>query len=727
MENRFTLKDFILFVLIGIFIIMAWLAMVQFDRQWDDVKQISSQVQQIEAEQTRVGDRVIGIDQKINSLNEQIKLLEAINKQLQQGVVINNAGKTPQNIPDTTITEEVDKNLFNTELFAPMAEVMKEEDYARGDWLIDSFPAKISILSPLIYKDYYATLVHEQVFEPLLRPDLRTGKVIPILAESWEVEDNSDAYKEFEAKVKPELQEQVNNPATYADDLKAALEAFGGEDNQPKKGTSEYDRLVKRVQTKWVENALVEHPDRPTPVTVTFKLRKGLRFSDGHPLTSEDVVFTFEFMNNPKVDCPVPRQFYDNIESATANGPHEVTFKFKTPHYAALSFAGWRDVIPKHFYGKYVGNEEEFNKNPGLVLGSGPFRMKAPNGWRTGEPIELYRNERYWGPKPALEKILWKQIDDDNTRFLQFKNGELDFLISTPEQFDSVKEDQSLVDKAHMFSFVRVPSGYRYIAWNQERKVEGKETTKTLFSDKRIRQAMTYLTPRQRVCEDILKGYAVPAIGPWLKSSPQSDPNIDLREFNPQKGMQILKSLGWADTDGDGILDKDGQRFEFRMTYSSGSKTLESIVFLLKDVYGEYGILMKLNSLDWLQLMPKVENRDFDAALLGWGGGAVESDIRQMFHSSQIGNSADNYMSYSNPVLDKLIDEARTTINYEKRMKLWQACHRILYEDQPYTFFFVPQRLVMVNKRFKNVKHLYMNLNSKWEWYVPKQLQQYTN
>lgn len=694
MENRFTLKDFALFILIVLLILLVVLAMKQYDRQWQDLQALNERVKQIEIQQTRMTDK--------------LSVLDKINARLQNGVIVNNG---------QAATADNDSS-FNKALHGPVLEAQQASDYASGDWLVDAFPAKVSKITPLIYEDYYATVVHEYVFEPLIRPDLRTGEIIPILAESWTVEDNSEDYKVFEDQVKPQLLNTADkDPSVYQEQFKRFLEAYG--DNAPQSGSVEYARLRNRAKLKWVEDRLIEHPDRPTPVTITFKLRPDLRFSDGHPLTSEDVVFTFDFMNNPKIDCPVPRQFYDNIESATANGPLEVTFKFKTPHYAALSFAGWRDVIPKHFYEKYVGREQEFNENPGLVLGSGPYRMKSPTGWRTGEPIELFRNERYWGPKPAIEKILWKQIDDDKTRYVQFVNGQLDFLIATPEQYDTAKNNPDVASKAHMFNFVKMPSGYRYIAWNQERNGQ------TLFTDKRIRQAMTFLTPRERLCKEVYKGYAVPGVGPWLQSSPQSDPSLKPRPYDPRKGLEILKSLDWIDTNGDGILDKNGKPFSFELSFPANSEIGDKTALILKDIYAQYGIQMKLNPVDWLSLTKKVENRDFDAVFMGWGGGAVESDIRQMFHSSQIGRGADNYMSYANPELDRLIDEARTTINYEKRMKLWQACHRLLYEDQPYTFVYVPQRTIMINKRFQNVKKLKMNINDKWEWYVPAALQKY--
>ena len=112
--------------------------------------------------------------------------------------------------------------------------------------------------------------------------------------------------------------------------------------------------------------------------------------------------------------------------------------------------------------------------------------------------------------------------------------------------------------------------------------------------------------------------------------------------------------------------------------------------------------------------------------LLGWGGGSIEKDIRQMYHSSQIADGADNFMSYSNPELDKLIDEARVTMDEKTRMKLWQKCHAILYEDQPYTYMFNSQSLRFIDKRIANIQKVTQGLNDRIEWFVPTDLQRWT-
>jgi peptide/nickel transport system substrate-binding protein len=142
-------------------------------------------------------------------------------------------------------------------------------------------------------------------------------------------------------------------------------------------------------------------------------------------------------------------------------------------------------------------------------------------------------------------------------------------------------------------------------------------------------------------------------------------------------------------------------------------------MLFIKDTLLEHGIIMQQDPQEWSIFIERVDGRAFDACALAWGGGAIEGDIRQMFHSSQIANGANNFTNYRNPELDRLIDEARRTIDEPQRMKLWQACHRILYEDQPYTFLLRRKSLRFIDKRFKNTQMVRVGMNDRTEWYVP--------
>ena len=429
--------------------------------------------------------------------------------------------------------------------------------------------------------------------------------------------------------------------------------------------------------------------------------------------------FSFDLMTNPAINAPSIRQFYENLKGCEVLDERTVRFAIKRPHYEALGHAGGRMVLPKHFYERF--DAEAFNKNVGLLLGSGPYRMPDPENWRPGRPIELVRNERYWGTKPAPRKIVFREISNDVARLTSFRNGEIDLFAAQPEQYEQLLKDEALVARTQHFAYTTVPTGYNFIAWNQQR---GGKATK--FSDVRVRQAMTFLTPRDQIARDLYLGYATVADGPFAPGSAQQAADLLARPFDVVKGKALLKEAGWEDRDGDGVLDNpSGDKFTFKLTYGSGNEFVDRMVLYLKDAYARAGIVLEPDPLEFAVMLDRIDDQSFDAMTLGWGGGAVERDLRQTFHSAQAIKGGDNFMSYRNATLDGIIDRARMTLDEEERMVFWQEAHRILYEEQPYTFMVNRKSLRFVDGRFKNIELLTAGMSDRQEWYVPSPMQRW--
>ncbi len=498
------------------------------------------------------------------------------------------------------------------------------------------------------------------------------------------------------------------------------------------------DAYAAEVQGYVLESLLVRNPDSlewegllardwqvgDDGLTFRFRLREGLTFSDGEPLTAEDVAFSFNFIMNPAIAAPRERAYYDKIGSVKALGPNEVEFKFKEPYFNSLALAGGLSVLPKHFYAHYLDTPETFNQSKGLLLGSGPYRLKDPKAWTPDQGlVELERNPRYWGPvQPSFDKLLWKVIANDSARLTTFRNGDIDTYNARPLEYKKLLADKELVGRTHQLEYMSPTAGYSYIAWNEQR--DGKPTR---FADKRVRQAMTYLTDRRRIISEIMLGYAEPAVSPFNPRSPQHDGKLEPRAYDLDKAKRLLAEAGYADRNGDGVLeDAAGKPFRFDLVFFQDNEDTRRIVLLLKDLYARAGILLEPKPTEWSVMLDLLDKKNFDAITLGWTSG-VEIDIYQMFDSSQTLSGGDNFMSYSNPDLDRLIRQARSTVNETKRMPLWQACERILYEDQPYTFLMRRKSLVFVDKRMQNLQitRLGLNLTTPVEWYVPRAMQKY--
>lgn len=461
-------------------------------------------------------------------------------------------------------------------------------------------------------------------------------------------------------------------------------------------------------------------------LTIRFHLRKGLTFSDGEPLTAKDVAFSFAFIMNSAIAAPRERAYYKKLKNVTALSPYEVKFKFKEPYFNSLALAGSLPILSQHFYAPYLKQPEKFNQSKGLLLGSGPYRLKDPKRWTPDQGlVELERNPRYWGPiQPSFNKLLWKVINNDSARLTTFRNGDIDTYSARPLEYQKLLNDQTLTARTHHFEYRSPTAGYSFIAWNEERA--GKPTR---FADRRVRLAMTFLTDRAKIIDQIMRGYAEPAISPFSPSSPQHDPALAPRPFNLAKAKTLLEQAGYVDRNGDGVLeDANGKPFRFKLVFFQDADDTRRLVLLLKDLYARAGILLQPEPTEWPVMLDKINKKDFDAITLGWTGG-VEIDLYQIFHSSQTMPGGDNFISYHNPKLDALIEKARTTVDESARMPLWQACERILYQDQPYTFLMRRKSLVFVDKRMHNLKVTRLGLNlgiTPVEWYVPKAEQKYT-
>jgi peptide/nickel transport system substrate-binding protein len=614
MAQRFTVKDFFLFLFLSSLVILILLAMYMVDRQW---------LKLAEMDQT---------------LTEQAKDLRKLlhstgNNRL---IVTPATDGSTENIPPA---------------FRRAYAATQEPDYSSGDWLVQAFGAGLKTLTPLISTDAYAAEIQGYVLESLLTRNPETLEWEGLLARDWEISEDG--------------------------------------------------------------------------LTLRFHLREGLTFSDGEPLTAKDVAFSFAFIMNPAIAAPRERAYYEKIKSITALSPYEIEFKFKEPYFDSLALAGGLRVLPQHFYAPYLEQPEKFNQSKGLLLGSGPYRLQDPKSWTPDQGmVELERNPRYWGPvQPSFDKLLWKIIANDSARLTTFRNKDIDIYSARPVEYQKLLEDKALAARTRHLEYRSPTAGYNYIAWNQE--YNGKPTR---FADRRVRQAMTFLTDRASIINQIMRGYAEPAVSPFSPGSPQHDPALVPRPFNLTKAKALLAQAGYADRDGDGVLeDANGKPFRFELVFFQDSDDTQRLVLFLKDLYARAGILLEPKATEFSIMLDKINKKNFDAIILGWTSG-IEIDIYQMFHSSQTIAGGDNFISYRNPKLDALIEQARTTIDESARMPLWQACERILYEDQPYTFLMRRKSLVFVDQRMHNLEVTRLGLNlgiTPVEWYVPGAEQRY--
>jgi peptide/nickel transport system substrate-binding protein len=444
---------------------------------------------------------------------------------------------------------------------------------------------------------------------------------------------------------------------------------------------------------------------------IYFKLRDNIHFSDGHPITTDDVIFTFETITNPKIDCASYANYFRDVERYEKINDREIKFYMKEVYFLSLGVLGGLPIHPKHIH--EFDDPAEFNKLRTNPIGSGPYVFEK---WDVGSGVVLSRNENYWGKKPKVKKIVYKFITNDIAALQALQSGEIDYLRPSPEQFGEKSKDEEFKKKFYCLSYWAAGNtGYFWIGWNQKRP---------FFADKKVRLAMTHLIDRKAIKDHILRNpdAQIPT-GPFYIYGSQNNPDIKPWPYDPERAKELLDEAGWVDSDDDGIRDKNGVPFRFKYMISSGTYLHEHIAKLVKDEAAKVGIDVILEPYEWSIFSERVVGRNFDALSMAWGGG-VESDPYQIWHSSQIENRGSNFIGFNNPQADAIIEQARQTLDKDKRNALYQKFHQILHEEQPYTFIYTKPENRFLDRRFENVIIHKLGIDEH-EWYVPMAKQKY--
>lgn len=440
-------------------------------------------------------------------------------------------------------------------------------------------------------------------------------------------------------------------------------------------------------------------------LTYTFKLKQGVKFHDGAPMTARDVAFTFERIKDPKVDAAHLRNYFRDIDRVEVIDDYTVRFVCTQPYWKALEVVGTFAIMPQHIFERGDFNSHPNDRHP---VGTGPYKFVK---WDTGRKIVLERNENYWGKRCHLDRVVFKIVTEDTVALQLFKRGELDLLGLSPEQWVRQAGSPEFEQRARKLTYY-LPS-FNYIGWNMRRPY---------FQDKRVRRALTELVDRETILQKLLYGLGKIVTGDWYINGPIYDHAIQPWPYNVAEAERLLNESGWVDHDGDGIRDKDGVPFSFEFLIVPGSTFSDQLATILQEDLKKVGIRMTIRPLEWATFEQQVQDRKFDAVAMGWSLD-VEGDPFQLWHSSQA-EKGSNYVGFVNAEADEIIEKGRREFDAEKRRTMYRRLHTILHEEQPYTFMFCPQALVVVDRRFENVKVYPLGLDPK-EWYVPKAKQKY--
>jgi peptide/nickel transport system substrate-binding protein len=349
-------------------------------------------------------------------------------------------------------------------------------------------------------------------------------------------------------------------------------------------------------------------------------------------------------------------------------------------------------IIPRKAFDNAEG--EDFNQHEmgrGCV-GTGPYKIVK---WETGKRMVLKRNDNHWKrTKPFFKEVHFIMVSEPSAALEMFKKGEIDVCGVSDMAWTKLTNSKSFKKRFIKYSYPTF--AYSYITWNNKR---------VFFKDKRVRRAMTHLVDRKKFIETIMFGMAEVVTGPFYPTSQAYNHDVGPLEYDPERAKKLLDEAGWIDRDGDGIREnEDGVKFEFEFLVRN-SPTSQKIATILQEELRKVGIIMKQRSLEWAIFLKYLYERNFDATTLGEKMG-VDVGLHGMWHSSgaEYDVSA-NFANYVNKEVDKLIDESRAEFDEQKRYAILREAHRIIHEEQPFTFLMSGKNKVLINKRLTNVRY----------------------
>ena len=411
----------------------------------------------------------------------------------------------------------------------------------------------------------------------------------------------------------------------------------------------------------------------PDGRTYTFHLNKNAKWHDGVDVTAEDVQFSFDALANPDLGSSYSSNFLDATESWRVIDEHTFEVVAKEPIFTFL-YELHSVVVPKHIWESVPISEWRTDggatgQDPSRVVGSGPFKFQE---WRQGESISYVRNDDYYQKAPYIDSYVIRIWPDQTSVTNAFLAGELDVSAVEPADVETVEATEGL--KVNVYP----TRSFTYYMTN----LDPEKTT--LFGDKAVRQALFFALDRESIVNDILLGYAEVARGtqPVISYAYAPDQITTVYDFDPEKAKSLLAEAGWTDTDGDGIVDKDGTRFAFEMIYPSGTPTTDQMVAYMQDAWQAVGVEMTPRAMEFAAMVETITGEhDFEVAMLGFGWDA--SFIQDAMFGCDQYEGGFNMMKYCNEQVDELNYQAKRTFDDDARRELLIEATNLVNEDLP--------------------------------------------
>ena len=441
-----------------------------------------------------------------------------------------------------------------------------------------------------------------------------------------------------------------------------------------------------------------------------FKLNEKATFSDGTPVKASDVLFTLRKILDPASEAVQTASVFEYLDLSRTRvvDDHTIEIAFRQP--LASQLIRFHDVLvlPEQVYSK--GNfRKDFNDT---AVGSGPYRLLKRE---RGKEIIVERRSDYWGEKPPLQVVVFKIIIDQSTAWNALKRGDID---ETRMPSDLYQRESTNPELAKTIDFKRFYTlSYNFISWN---------TRTQHLRDARVRRALAMCIPIDVVIKELYHNTARAMSGPFTPDSFAYNPTVPVTRYDPAGAKALLTSAGWRDTNGDGIVDRNGKPLKVELLTMSGAAATLQFTQMLQAEVKKIGVDFQVTLLEPSVAVGRIMGGNYEAAYLGYDLDN-DPDPHNILHSTQIPPRGQNYSGYNNREMDRLLDAARATLDQGTRKDLYWKVHELAAADQPYTFTLQVTSKWGINKRVRGLElsrgyGMYRWYPGPLGWWIPREL-----
>lgn len=443
-----------------------------------------------------------------------------------------------------------------------------------------------------------------------------------------------------------------------------------------------YSSLV-RATAQGIVPDLAERWETPTPTTYIFHIRRGVRFHDGTELSADDVKYTYDTIRDPAFGSPDLSTFRV-IRNISTNGKYEVRFDLAAPFAPFLSEL-IRGIVPKAYA---EANPANVNLRP---IGSGPFRFVE---WIPNTRIVLEANRDYYGGAPKIMRLTLLPIPDTIVRMLQLETGEIDAVFSFAPSTQILRAIAS--KKYNVYEVTG--STANFIQLNLNRPP---------LNDRRVRQAIAYAIDRKQIARFIYLGLSAPGSSPVLPSSPFYERDTDPMAYDEQRARTLLKEAG---LEGGFTVELEPVADLERQQYSE----------IIQRQLAKVGIDVVLKPREAATIVRDWVTANYDMITFGLGNAPdPDSILYRRFHSSQVPPNGVN-AGYRNAEVDRLLDQARATLDQTSRKQLYSQAQKIIVSDVPIIILTYGPEHIIAHPRLRDATYdpfsLFFDLAIKAHW-----------